>query len=35
MQASTDEKVNRNMGKYTMYQYWVDLLKKDIDKRCW
>ena len=33
IQASTDEKINRNIGKYTIYQGWVDLLKKDINKR--
>ena len=33
IQASTDEKMNRNIGKYTIYQGWVDLLKKDINNR--
>ena len=33
IQASTEEKMNRNVGKYTIYQGWIDLLKKDVNKK--
>ena len=32
IQSSTEQTMNRNVGKYTIYQGWIDLLKKDRDK---
>ena len=30
---ATDNKMNRNAGKHTIYQGWIDLLKKDLNKK--